>query len=47
VSKLWCALGMVLVLSACGSNEIKQSKVDVEQRRQIAEENAARETRVR
>ena len=42
------ALGMILLLLAgCGSNDVRQSPTDVEQRRLIEAENAAREARVR
>jgi peptidoglycan-associated lipoprotein len=47
MGKLWVAIGVALLVSACGSDEIRQSKTDMEQRRQLEQENAAREARVR
>ena len=47
MSKVWVAIGVALMVSACGSDEVRQSKTDMEQRRQIEQENAAREARVR
>jgi peptidoglycan-associated lipoprotein len=47
MSKLWVAIGVALLVSACGSDEVRQSKTDMEQRRQLEQENAAREARVR
>ena len=47
MNKLWVAIGVALMVSGCGSDEVKQSKTDVEQRRQMEQENAAREARVR
>src|SRR5689334_3832592 len=43
----WIALGMVVLLFGCGSDEVRQSAFDLQQRRQIEQENAAREARVR
>ena len=45
--KIWVTIGAALILSGCGSDEVKQSKFDVEQRRQIEQQNADREARVR
>jgi peptidoglycan-associated lipoprotein len=47
MKKLWVAIGVALMVAGCGSDEVKQSKTDIEQRRLIEQENAAREARVR
>jgi peptidoglycan-associated lipoprotein len=47
MNKRWVTIGAALILSGCGSEEVKQSKFDLEQRRQIEQENAVREARVR
>jgi len=47
MNRLWGAIGVALMLAGCGSDEVRQSKTDVEQRRLIEQENAAREARVR
>jgi len=47
MKKLWVAIGVALIVSGCGSDEVKSSKTDIEQRRLIDQENAAREARVR
>ena len=47
MKKLWVAMGVALIVSGCGSDEVKSSKTDIEQRRLIEQENAAREARVR
>src|SRR3954464_7224342 len=47
MNKRWVTIGAALILSGCGSEEVKQSKFDLEQRRQIEQENAAREAHVR
>jgi peptidoglycan-associated lipoprotein len=47
MNKLWLAIGVAVMVSGCGSDEVRQSKTDLEQRRQIEQENAAREARVR
>jgi len=47
MNKLWTAISAALMLSGCGSEEIQQSKFDLEQRRQIQQENSAREAHVR
>ena len=47
MNKRWVTIGAALILSGCGLEEVKQSKFDLEQRRQIEQENAVREARVR
>jgi len=47
MNKRWVTIGVAMILSGCGSEEVKQSKFDLEQRRQIEQENAVREARVR
>ena len=47
MNKLWVAIGAALILAGCGSDEVRNSKQDLEMRRQIEQENAAREARVR
>jgi peptidoglycan-associated lipoprotein len=47
MNKLWVAIGVALIVAGCGSNEVRQSPTDIEQRRAIEQENAAREARVR
>lgn len=47
MNKLWCAAGVTIILAACGSQEVKQSSFDMEQRRQLAQASAAREAAVR
>ena len=47
MNKRWVRIGAALILSGCGSEEVKQSKFDLAQRRQIEQENAAREAHVR
>ena len=47
MKKLWVAMGVALIVSGCGSDEVRSSKTDIEQRRLIDQENAAREARVR
>jgi len=47
MKKFWVIIGVALMLSGCGSDEIRSSKTDLEMRRQMEQENAAREARVR
>src|SRR5215212_4191883 len=47
MNKWWVTIGAALILSGCGSEEVKQSTFDLKQRRQIEQENAAREAHVR
>ena len=47
MNKLWVAIGVALIVAGCGSNEVRNSPTDLEQRRAIEQENAAREARVR
>jgi uncharacterized lipoprotein YmbA len=47
MKKRWVAIGAALILSGCGSEEVKHSEFDLAQRRQIEQEDAAREARVR
>ena len=47
MNKLWIALTATMILTGCGSEEVRQSSFDIQQRRQIAQENAAKEARVR
>jgi peptidoglycan-associated lipoprotein len=47
MNKLWVAAAVALMLTGCGSDEVRSSKTDVELRRQMEQENAAREARVR
>jgi peptidoglycan-associated lipoprotein len=47
MNKLWVTTVAALILSACSSQAVKQSTFDIEQRRQIEQENAAKEARVR
>jgi hypothetical protein len=47
MKKRWLAIGAALILSGCGSEEVKHSEFDIEQRRQIEQEDAAREAHVR
>ena len=47
MNKLWVTTAAALILSACSSQAVKQSAFDIEQRRQIEQENAAKEARVR
>jgi len=47
MNKWWVAIGAALMLTGCGSDEVRQSKTDMELRRQMDQENAAREARVR
>src|SRR6478752_6689809 len=41
MNKLWTAISAALMLSGCGSEEIKQSKFDLEHPRQKQQENSA------
>src|SRR3954454_18921497 len=47
MNKRWVVIGAALILSGCSSEDVKESKFDLEQRRQIEQENAAREAHVR
>src|SRR5689334_11035835 len=47
MNKLCVAIVAAVVLSACGSETVKQSNFDIEQRRQIEQEKAAKEAHVR
>jgi peptidoglycan-associated lipoprotein len=47
MNRLWGAIAIALMLTGCGSTDVKQSKTDVEQRRMIEQQEAAREARVR
>ena len=47
MNRLWGAIAIALMLTGCGSSDVKQSKTDVEQRRMIEQQEAAREARVR
>jgi peptidoglycan-associated lipoprotein len=47
MKKLWVAIGVALTITGCGSDEVRQSKTDIEQRRVLDQEAAAREARVR
>jgi len=47
MDKRWVTIFLALNLSACGSETVRQSAFDIEQRRQIQQENAAKEARVR
>ena|SRR5690242_882517 len=47
MKKLWVAMGVALTMAGCGSDEVRQSKTDIEQRRVLDQEAAAREARVR
>jgi outer membrane protein OmpA-like peptidoglycan-associated protein len=47
MTRIWVTIALSLVLTSCGSDEVRQSSTDVLQRRQIQQENVAREARVR
>jgi peptidoglycan-associated lipoprotein len=47
MTRIWVTIALSLVLTSCGSDEVRQSSTDVLQRRQIQRENVAREARVR
>src|SRR5690242_1309796 len=47
MNKLWVTAATAILLSACGSQIVEQSKFDIAQRRQIEQENAEKEARVR
>src|SRR4051812_28885302 len=47
MNRLWLAIAMSFSVTGCGSEDVRQSATDVLQRRQIEQENAAREARVK
>jgi peptidoglycan-associated lipoprotein len=47
MKNVWAAVVVALMMAGCGSDEVRQSRTDVEQRRVIEQENAAREARVK
>ena len=47
MNRTWVTIALSLILTGCGLDEVRQSDTDVLQRRQIEQENAAREARVR
>jgi hypothetical protein len=47
MKKRWMTVVVVVSLSACNAQSVKQSEVDIEQRHQIEQDNAAKEARVR
>src|SRR5947199_1753826 len=47
MNRLWLAIAMSLGVTGCGSDDVRQSATDIWQRRQIEQENAAREARVK
>ena len=47
MNRIWVPIALSLTLAGCDSYEVRQSNTDVLQRRQIEQENAAREAQVR
>src|SRR5215207_1240195 len=47
MNRTWLVIVLSLTVTGCGSDEVRQSTTDILQRRQIEQENAAREAHVR